>query len=394
MLPRFTPRARTRRTALVAAARPPAPRLRPPRAGARRGRPRRTSAPRRDVPSSTHKVTLVTGDVVTLTTLADGQQHRGRQAPGRRRRRRADADARSRPVRRARRGGGPARRGPAGPPAVRRHRPGRRRLRRRRHAIRCRSSRPTRAPRPGAAACRAHPQGSTVVRRLPSVRGAALTAAKPGSARSGTPSRPTMDLTDPTPTLADGIAKLWLDGKVQADPRTRASPQIGAPEAWAAGYDGTGVTVAVLDTGVDVTPPRPRRPGRRRRRASSPSESVADGVGHGTHVASTIAGTGAAQDGYYKGVAPGAKLDVGKVLDDTGSGQDSWILAGMEWAAAVGRQGRQHEPRRHRRRRRHRPDVAGGRRALRAVRHAVRRSPPATTARESIVGPRRGRTPR
>jgi len=58
--------------------------------------------------------------------------------------------------------------------------------------------------------------------------------------------------------------------------------------------------------------------------------------GHGTHVASTIVGTGAAQDGYYKGVAPGARLEVGKVLDDTGSGQDSWVLAGMQWAAQSG----------------------------------------------------------
>ncbi|MEU6207856.1 S8 family serine peptidase, partial [Micromonospora musae] len=51
------------------------------------------------------------------------------------------------------------------------------------------------------------------------------------------------------------------------------------------------------------------------------------------HVASTIAGTGAASGGREKGVAPDAQLLVGKVLSDAGSGQDSWILAGMEWAA-------------------------------------------------------------
>ncbi len=59
--------------------------------------------------------------------------------------------------------------------------------------------------------------------------------------------------------------------------------------------------------------------------------------GHGTHVASTIVGTGAASDGAYRGVAPGADLIVGKVLGGPeGSGQDSWVMAGMEWAARSG----------------------------------------------------------
>ena len=54
-------------------------------------------------------------------------------------------------------------------------------------------------------------------------------------------------------------------------------------------------------------------------------------------MASTVAGSGAASGGQYKGVAPGAKLLNGKVLDDTGSGHDSGIIAGMEWAAADAR---------------------------------------------------------
>ena len=89
----------------------------------------------------------------------------------------------------------------------------------------------------------------------------------------------------------------------------------------------------MLDTGIDADAPRPGRPGRRRRPASSRTEDVDDRHGHGTHVASTIAGTGAASDGLERGVAPGARLHIGKVLDDDGSGQESWIIAGMEWAA-------------------------------------------------------------
>ncbi|WP_408648156.1 S8 family serine peptidase [Streptomyces gossypiisoli] len=46
----------------------------------------------------------------------------------------------------------------------------------------------------------------------------------------------------------------------------------------------------------------------------------------------TVAGTGSASDGTERGVAPGARLEIGKVLDQGGSGQESWIIAGMEWA--------------------------------------------------------------
>lgn len=62
-------------------------------------------------------------------------------------------------------------------------------------------------------------------------------------------------------------------------------------------------------------------------------EDVIDRAGHGTHTASTVAGTGAASDGKERGVAPDADLLVGKVLGDNGSGPISGIIEGMEWAA-------------------------------------------------------------
>ncbi|MEW1688057.1 S8 family serine peptidase [Streptomyces sp. NPDC091265] len=132
-----------------------------------------------------------------------------------------------------------------------------------------------------------------------------------------------------TPGTA-GVSKLWYDGKAQVS-LDKSVPQIGAPEAWAKGYDGKGVKVAVLDTGADLN------------NADIKSDIVAsqsfidgqtvqDGHGHGTHVASTIAGSGANSGGKYKGVAPDADLLIGKVLDNSGHGADSGILAGMEWA--------------------------------------------------------------
>ncbi|WP_371604327.1 S8 family serine peptidase [Streptomyces sp. NBC_01220] len=272
----------------------------------------------------------------------------------------------------------------------------------------------------------------------------------------------------------EGVEKLWLDGTVHAALDT-AAPQIGAPKLWAEGVDGSGVTVAVLDSGVDRTHPDLKdkvtkeevfsssatsgvldiaqldepvgyvgMPGGRAVPKTGASESLvyvgracvdsagdelltspagkvalidrdqkacplseeydaaveagatgvvvrnderglfsgllldaehrnsvwaagisqADGtslkeligkgdteevvigfssakfagdlLGHGTHVAGTVAGTGAASDGRYRGIAPGAKLLNGKVLSDSGQGQESWIIAGMEWAVANG----------------------------------------------------------
>ncbi|MCX4781208.1 S8 family peptidase [Streptomyces sp. NBC_01264] len=133
---------------------------------------------------------------------------------------------------------------------------------------------------------------------------------------------------------APGVATVWLDA-VRTATLDRSTRQIGADRAWAAGYDGAGVKIAVLDTGVDAT--HPDLAGQVVAEQNfSRSEDAADRFGHGTHVASIAAGTGARSAGAFKGVAPGAKLLNGKVLDDRGSGNDSGILAGMEWAVAQG----------------------------------------------------------
>src|SRR5262249_14729975 len=91
----------------------------------------------------------------------------------------------------------------------------------------------------------------------------------------------------------------------------------------------------ILDTGVDQA--HPDLAGQVTQAVSFvPGQTANDGNGHGTHTASTIVGTGAASGGVERGVAPGAKLLVGKVLGDDGSGDGSWVIAGMEWAAHSG----------------------------------------------------------
>ncbi|MER7697823.1 MULTISPECIES: S8 family serine peptidase [unclassified Streptomyces] len=138
------------------------------------------------------------------------------------------------------------------------------------------------------------------------------------------------DLTAPRSRSGSGLKKLWLDRKVQAS-LDRSTKQVGADLAWTAGYDGTGAKVAVLDTGADAE--HPDLKGRITASENfTDSDSTDDRQGHGTHVASTVGGSGAASDGKNKGVAPGADLMVGKVLNDSGSGAASWIIAGMQWA--------------------------------------------------------------
>ncbi|WP_408907025.1 S8 family peptidase [Streptomyces atratus] len=135
-------------------------------------------------------------------------------------------------------------------------------------------------------------------------------------------------------TTAAGIDRVWLDGVRKAS-LDKSVPQIGVPSAWKAGYTGKGVKIAVLDTGVDTTHPDLQGQILDTKNFTS-SPDTKDRVGHGTHVSSIAAGTGAKSGGKFKGVAPDAKLLEGKVLDDDGFGDDSGILAGMEWAVAQG----------------------------------------------------------
>ena len=172
--------------------------------------------------------------------------------------------------------------------------------------------------------------GTAPVRPLPSVGGAAVAADKDtlGELWRSFTAAPTAAL------RGGGITGIWLDGRVRAS-LDRSVAQIGAPAAWQAGYDGSGVDVAVLDTGVDATHPDLAGKVVAQENFTDAADAV-DHFGHGTHVAATIAGTGAASGGSRKGVAPGADLLAGKVLNDSGDGYDSWIIAGMEWAVAQG----------------------------------------------------------
>jgi subtilisin family serine protease len=166
-----------------------------------------------------------------------------------------------------------------------------------------------------------------VVRDLPEVGLLAVRAAR--TARAGLWTSLTRG-TVTARTLRPGIERLYLDGRRRLDLDVSV-PQIGAPVAWRQGLDGTGVTVAVLDSGIDAT--HPDFAGKLAAVENFSADASADDVvGHGTHVASTIAGSGAKSGGRNRGVAPGAMLAIGKVCEPDAC-LESNVLAGMQWAA-------------------------------------------------------------
>jgi serine protease AprX len=107
--------------------------------------------------------------------------------------------------------------------------------------------------------------------------------------------------------------------------------QTGATQLAAAGDTGQGVTVAVMDTGIDNLPDFAGRlvGGVDLSGGNNPFE---DDFGHGTFVAGLIAGNGASSNGQYSGEAPGAELVSIKVAGASGSTDLATLISGLQWA--------------------------------------------------------------
>ncbi len=113
--------------------------------------------------------------------------------------------------------------------------------------------------------------------------------------------------------------------------------ETGATRLASGGDTGQGVTVAVLDTGIDSLPDFSGRlaGGVDLTGGNNPFQ---DSYGHGTFVAGLIAGNGASSNGQYSGEAPGARLVSIKVAGADGTTHLGTLISGLQWA--VDHQGR------------------------------------------------------
>jgi serine protease AprX len=122
----------------------------------------------------------------------------------------------------------------------------------------------------------------------------------------------------------------------------KAVTAVNADLAMANGWNGSGVGVAVIDSGVagvnsDLASEGNTYPSRVVYNHSfvPGDSSTGDPYGHGTYVASLIAGSGYASQNngtypdFYRGVAPEAQIINLHVLDATGAGTDSSVIAAI-----------------------------------------------------------------
>jgi serine protease AprX len=107
---------------------------------------------------------------------------------------------------------------------------------------------------------------------------------------------------------------------------------VRANKTWTFGTNGTGVSVAVIDTGVDTTGDLAGQV--IHAEDFTREQNNLDTFGHGTFVAGLIAGTGADSSGAVKGVAPGAKIVSLKVAEADGSTDVTRVLEALEWVLA------------------------------------------------------------
>lgn len=145
------------------------------------------------------------------------------------------------------------------------------------------------------------------------------------------------------------IASLAANGEIEyITPDRDITPTLdkgrGATQAdvqWSTtGYDGYGVRIAIIDSGINSNEAFVNGTSSRlvyQKSFITGVTSTADGYGHGTHVASIIAGDGEGSDvnaAKYRGIAPFADIVNLRVLDDNGAGKDSYVIAALQWIVA------------------------------------------------------------
>ncbi len=146
--------------------------------------------------------------------------------------------------------------------------------------------------------------------------------------------------------LKDYVVRLDTAERVLEIQNDLATQKTNSDDVWSLDYDGTGVTIAVLDSGLDVTYPgntsdHPDIPNPIQSKDYDDYPTLDDDIrnhitGHGTHVTGSALGRGTQSSGVYSGSAPGANLIFLKIGNDTnGSATTSAIVGAIQDAVDI-----------------------------------------------------------
>lgn len=146
---------------------------------------------------------------------------------------------------------------------------------------------------------------------------------------------PGVKVTTNSPTY---LTDMTFEGQAkEKEPVTDYPDVTGADLAWKEGVTGKGVTVAVVDTGINYNAMLDKGSNGKKREIAgwvdfiSNSKKPIDPNGHGTHIAGIIGNADKGADKEWNGIAPGVKLVGVRVLDETGTGSYETVIQGIQW---------------------------------------------------------------
>ena len=171
----------------------------------------------------------------------------------------------------------------------------------------------------------------TLAKKVPSKSSLAAKSKIAGRKRVAAPKLPVGPDTSLTKESSNSFTQLGAPVNVRA--------AIGADALLLAGNDGTGIDVAVVDSGVAAVKGLDG-PGRMAVGFDATGLGAGDSFGHGTHMAGIIAGNDNGSDASgFRGVAPGARIVPIRVADGQGSTDAKKVIAGIDWVIANAKTG-------------------------------------------------------